>query len=211
MIAIVDYRAGNLSSVARALAFLGHACEITDRPDAVARAERVILPGVGAAGATMENLRALGLDQVLTEQVIGAGKPFLGICIGIQVLLDSSEENDAKCLGVIPGRALRFPATTDGVRLKVPQIGWNRVNLLREHPLFDGIPDGTYFYFVNSYYPDLVDSGDAVALADYGVRFVAALARGPVMATQFHLEKSGGAGLRMLDNFCRYQAGRDAL
>jgi glutamine amidotransferase len=203
MIAIVDYRAGNLSSVARALGFLGHACEITDRAQAIARAERVILPGVGAAGATMENLRALGLDRVLLERVIGAGKPFLGICIGIQVLLDSSDENEADCLGVIRGRALRFPSTVDGRRLKVPQIGWNRVNLLREHPLFEGIPDATYFYFVNSYYPRLTDPDAALAVADYGLHFVAALARGTVMATQFHLEKSGAAGLRMLDNFCR--------
>jgi glutamine amidotransferase len=206
MIAIVDYRAGNLSSVARALSFLGHSCEITDRAEAIARAERVILPGVGAAGATMANLRALGLDRVLLERVIGAGKPFLGICIGIQVLLDSSEENETECLGVIRGRALRFATMVAGQRLKVPQIGWNRVNLLREHPLFEGIPDGAHFYFVNSYYPDLVDTNLALAVAEYGVRFVAALACGPVMATQFHLEKSGGAGLRMLDNFCRYQA-----
>jgi glutamine amidotransferase len=203
MIAVVDYRAGNLGSVTRALSFLGYESEITDRAETIAGAERVILPGVGAAGATMENLRALSLDRVLREQVIAAGKPFLGICIGIQVLLESSEENEAECLGVIPGRAVRFPATVEGQRLKVPQIGWNRVALQRKHPLFEGIPDGTYFYFVNSYYPRLTQPELALAVADYGVRFVAALARDNVMATQFHLEKSGAAGLRMLDNFCR--------
>ena len=123
MIAIVDYRAGNLTSVARALDYLGHRCEITDRPERIASAGRVILPGVGAAGATMENLHTLGLDSLLRENVIAAGKPFLGICIGIQILLDSSEEDDARCLGVIPGRVARFSTSVGGRPLKVPQIG----------------------------------------------------------------------------------------
>ena len=133
MIAIVDYRAGNLTSVKRALEHLGHrGCEITDNPDKIRAAERVILPGVGAAGATMENLRALGLAEVLRRDVAAAGKPFLGICIGIQVLFDSSEEDSAACLGILPGEVRRYPNSIDGRPLKVPQIGWNRVRQLRD-------------------------------------------------------------------------------
>ncbi|MGH7933800.1 MAG: imidazole glycerol phosphate synthase subunit HisH [Candidatus Binataceae bacterium] len=202
MIAIVDYKAGNLTSVARALEHLGHRCEITDRPKRIRAADRVILPGVGAAGATMENLDALGLSGVLRDDII-AGKPFLGICIGIQVLLDRSEEDAADCLGVIAGEAVRFPHSVGGRPLKVPQIGWNRVRQLRAHPLFAGVPDNTHFYFVNSYYPMPADPGVALAASEYGFTFTAALARDNVLATQFHLEKSGIAGLRTLDNFCR--------
>jgi glutamine amidotransferase len=206
MIAIVDYRAGNLASVARALEFLGHSCEVTDRAERIRAADRVILPGVGAAGATMENLRALGLVEVLRQDVAAAGKPFLGICIGIQVLMDSSEEDRASCLGIIPGRVERYPSTLDGRPLKVPQIGWNRVHQLRPHPIFLGVPDDTHFYFVNSYYPVPDDPRVALAQCEYGVRFTAAIARSKVIATQFHLEKSGAAGLKMLDNFCRMAA-----
>src|SRR5216684_4416022 len=203
MIAIVDYKAGNLTSVARALEYLGHRCEITDRPERIRAADRVILPGVGAAGATMENLNALGLAAVLRDDVARAGKPFLGICIGIQVLLDRSEEDRADCLGIIPGHVERYPRSLDGRPLKVPQIGWNRVRQVRPHPVFTGVPDNTHFYFVNSYYPIPDDPGATIASCDYGVTFAAAVAKGNVLATQFHLEKSGSAGLKMLDNFCR--------
>ncbi len=203
MIAIVDYKAGNLTSVASALEHLGHRCEITDRPERVRAADRVILPGVGAAGATMENLRALGLDEVLRVDIARAGKLFLGICIGIQVLFDSSLEDDARCLGIIPGRVERFPRAVDGRPLKVPQIGWNRVRQIRPHAIFAGVPDNTHFYFVNSFYPVPDDPAITIGVGDYGVPFTAAIARDNVIATQFHLEKSGAAGLRMLDNFCR--------
>jgi imidazole glycerol-phosphate synthase subunit HisH len=203
MIAIVDYRAGNLTSVARALEHLGHQCEITDEAARIRRAARVILPGVGAAGATMENLRRLGLDRVLCEDVIASGKPFLGICIGIQILMDHSEEDDARCLGVIAGEVRRFPAAVDGRPLKVPQIGWNQVNQVRAHPIFSGVADHSQFYFVNSYYPVPADPAVTIATAQHGVSFCAAVARGNLVATQFHLEKSGEAGLRVLDNFCR--------
>jgi glutamine amidotransferase len=203
MIAIVDYKAGNLTSVASALEFLGHRCEITDRPERIRAADRIILPGVGAAGATMENLRALGLDTVLREQVIERHRPFLGICIGIQVLFDRSEEDDARCLGLVAGRIARYPNSVDGRQLKVPQIGWNRVRQTRAHPVFAGVPDNTHFYFVNSYYPLPDDPSVAIAESDHGVTFTAAIARGNIVATQFHLEKSGAAGLKLLDNFCR--------
>ena len=206
MIAIVDYKAGNLTSVKRALEFLGHECEITDRAERIAAADRVILPGVGAAGATMENLRALGLVEVLRNDVARAGKPFLGICIGIQVLLNSSEEDDAECLGIIAGRVARYPRSVDGRPLKVPQIGWNRVRQARPHPVFAGVPDNTHFYFVNSYYPILDDASMTLATCDYGVPFTAAAVRDNVLATQFHLEKSGAAGLKLLDNFCRLKS-----
>ena len=203
MIAIVDYKAGNLTSVARALDHLGHACEITDRPERIRSADRVILPGVGAAGATMENLNALGLSEVLRNDVARAGKPFLGICIGIQVLLDRSEEDGAQCLAIIPGKVVRYPAAIDGRPLKVPQIGWNRVHQARSHQVFAGVPDDSHFYFVNSYYPVPDDPAVTIATGDYGVTFTAALARDNVIATQFHLEKSGAVGLKLLDNFCR--------
>jgi imidazole glycerol-phosphate synthase subunit HisH len=204
MIAIVDYRAGNLTSVAHALDHLGHAWEITDRPERIRAAGRVILPGVGAAGATMEHLRALGLSNVLRKDVARAGKPFLGICIGIQVLMERSDEDDAQCLGLVPGEVVRFPSVVDGRPFKVPQIGWNRVHQVKHHPIFDGVPDDSYCYFVNSYYPIPAEDSDIIATASYGVKFTAAIARGNIVATQFHLEKSGPAGLKMLDNFCRF-------
>ena len=203
IITIVDYKAGNLTSVARALEHLGQRWEITDQPERVARAERVILPGVGAAGATMENLNRLGLADVLRNDVAAAGKPFLGICIGIQVLLDYSDEDSARGLGIVPGRVVRYPSSLDGRPLKVPQIGWNRVRQVRQHPLFAGVPNDTHFYFVNSYYPVPDDPAVTIGTCDYGVSFTAALARRNIVATQFHLEKSGAAGLRLLDNFCK--------
>jgi imidazole glycerol-phosphate synthase subunit HisH len=203
MIAIVDYKAGNLASVKRALEYLGHQSEITDSAARIIAADRVILPGVGAAGATMENLNALGLADVLRNDIAASGKPFLGICIGIQVLLSRSEEDDATCLGIVPGRVTRYPRSIDGRPLKVPQIGWNRVRQSRAHPVFAGVPDNTQFYFVNSYYPIPDDPSLAIGTCEYGVPFVAAIARDNVIATQFHLEKSGTAGLKLLDNFCR--------
>jgi glutamine amidotransferase len=204
MIAIVDYKAGNLTSVARALEHLGHRCEITDRPEKVRAAERVILPGVGAAGATMENLRALGLDLCLRNDVAKAGTPFLGICIGIQVLLSHSDEDGGiDCLDIIAGRVVKFPTSVDGRPLKVPQIGWNRVHQEQPHPIFAGVPDNSHVYFVNSFHPVTDDKAAVIGTSDYGIPFTAAIARDNVVATQFHLEKSGAAGLRMLDNFCR--------
>jgi imidazole glycerol-phosphate synthase subunit HisH len=204
MIAIIDYRAGNLTSVAHALEHLGHRCEITDQPERIRAADRVILPGVGAAGSTMEHLRALGLSNVIRKDVVKAGKPFLGICIGIQVLMERSDEDDAQCLGLIPGAVLRFPSIVDGRPFKVPQIGWNRVRQTARHAIFDGVPDDSYFYFVNSYYPVPAEESDVIAVASYGLSFTAAIAHDNIVATQFHLEKSGAVGLKMLDNFCRF-------
>jgi glutamine amidotransferase len=201
MIAIIDYRAGNLQSVLRAVEHLGHAARITDDHDAVRSADRVIFPGVGAAGATMDALRWLGLDRVIRDDVFATGVPLLGICIGIQILFERSEEDDAECLGILPGQVVRFDPASG---LKIPQIGWNDVHFARPHPVFDGVPDGSHFYFVNSYYPAPADETLVYATADYGRRFCCVAAKDNLIATQFHLEKSGEAGLRMLDNFCRW-------
>jgi len=198
VIAIVDYRAGNLTSVLRAVNHIGFEAEITDSPDAIRAAERVIFPGVGAAGETMNNLRRLGLDEVLRRDVYEAGKPMLGICIGVQIIFEASEEDSAACLGLLPGRVVRFPASA----LKVPQIGWNRVRFAQPHPLFAGVPSGAEFYFVNSYHPQPASQDLVLATAEYGVEFAAVVGRRNLVATQFHLEKSGPVGLRMLANFC---------
>ena len=201
MIVIVDYRAGNLTSVLRAVRHLGHDAEITDDPERIRSAERVIFPGVGAAGETMENLNKLGLAEVLRRDVYAAGKPLLGICIGIQVIFEYSEENDTPCLGLLPGRVERFPA---GGPLKIPQIGWNRVRRTRPHPLFAGVPDEAEFYFVNSYRPIPADEALVHAVTEYGVTFASVVGRDNLAASQFHLDKSGVIGLKMLDNFCRW-------
>ena len=201
VIAIVDYKAGNLTSVLRAVTHLGHAAEITDDAKKIRAAERVIFPGVCAAGETMANLKRLGLDAVLKDSVYRAGKPLLGICIGAQVIIEHSEENETECLGLLPGKAQRFSSDSG---LKIPQIGWNAVRQVARHPIFEGVPDAAEFYFVNSYYPVPADRSLVLAETNYGVRFASVLGRGNLMATQFHLEKSGKVGLRMLDNFCTW-------
>ena len=201
MIAIVDYRAGNLTSVLRAVRHLGHSAEITAEIKKVRAARRIIFPGVGAAGETMQNLKQVGLDTVLRDDVYAAGKPMLGICIGIQIIFQLSEENDTPCLGLLPGEVRRFPSDAG---IKIPQIGWNAVNFRRPHPLFNGIPDGAEFYFVNSYYPAPSEENTILATTQYGAPFASVVGRRNLVATQFHLEKSGRIGLRMLDNFCRW-------
>jgi imidazole glycerol-phosphate synthase subunit HisH len=201
MIAIVDYRAGNLTSVLRAVRHLGHDAEITDDAGKIRAAERVIFPGVGAAGETMANLRNLGLDKLLREEVFRAGKPLLGICIGVQVIFERSEENGATCLGLIPGDVRKFPG---GPGLKVPQIGWNTVRQLASHPIFKDVPNNAEFYFVNSYYPAPAQPTMTFGKTEYGIEFTSVVAFANLVATQFHLEKSGEVGLKMLDNFCRW-------
>jgi len=201
LIAIVDFRAGNLASVLRAVRHLGYEGDITDDRDRIRAADRVIFPGVGAAGETMANLRRLGLDRALREDALDAGKPLLGICIGAQVIFERSEEDDAECLGFLPGRVTRFHS---GPGRKVPQIGWNRVNFRRPHPIFEGVPDGAEFYFVNSYHPAPAEDALVFATTEYGIEFACVVGRGNLVATQFHLEKSGEIGLRMLDNFCKW-------
>ncbi len=200
MIAIVDYKAGNLRSVERALRHIGADCIITAHPHAILNAERVIFPGVGAAGKAMEAIMNTGLDRVLCE-VVGHGNPFLGICLGTQVILEESEEDGGiKCLGIIPGKTRRFPE----MGLKIPHMGWNNISIKNDHPLLDGVERDAQFYFVHSYFPDPADKSDIVAETGYGIDFASIMARRNVFATQFHPEKSGVAGLRILKNFSRW-------
>ncbi len=204
MIAIIDYSAGNLGSVARAVAHLGFACAVTHDSDLIRRAERIIFPGVGAAGAAMESLRRTGVDRILGEQVAG-GKPVLGICLGSQIILGHSDENDTVCLGLLAGRARAFPAgmrSPEGAPLKIPHMGWNRIAPRRNHPLFAGIGPEDEFYFVHSFFPVPEHPEQVLAVTQHGVEFAAVIGHGNLVATQFHLEKSGRPGLRMLRNFC---------
>ncbi len=204
MIAIIDYRAGNLTSVRLAFEALQIEATVTDSPAAIRTAERVVFPGVGAAGAAMENLRALGLTDVI-RALADRGTPFLGICVGTQILLSRSDEDGGvDTLNIIPGRVRRFEPSNRYD--KVPQMGWNRVRQERPHPVFDGIADGSEFYFVHSYYPAPESADCVLGTTDYaGVRFASAIARGSIVATQFHVEKSGRVGLRLLSNFCRWR------
>lgn len=203
MIAIVDYKAGNLTSVKLAFEAIGVEAVITDRPDDIFKAGRVVFPGVGAAGASMRNLQELKLVDVL-RAVVARGTPFLGICVGMQVLFDRSEEDGGTpTLGFIPGAVRLFRPSSPAD--KVPQIGWNAVRFRRPHPVFAGVEDETEFYFVHSYYPATTNSGDSVGLTDYaGVEFTSIVGRGNLVATQFHIEKSGRIGLKVFENFSRW-------
>lgn len=194
---IVDYGAGNLRSVAKALEYLGFPAVVTQDPEEVLRAQGVILPGVGSSGAAMAALQERGLVEPL-RRVVAQGTPFFGVCLGLQLLLDSSEEDPRPCLGVVAGQVKRLPAS-----VKVPHMGWNQVSLVGEHPLFRGVPAGSYFYFVHSYCAVPRDESLVLGTTEYGVTFCSALARGNLVATQFHPEKSGPVGLRLYDNFVR--------
>jgi glutamine amidotransferase len=210
VISIIDYRAGNLTSVARALHHLGEPCEITGDPRKLQKAKRIIFPGVGAAGEAMVNLRSAGLDRCLRD-LFQEGKPILGICLGTQIIFEFSEEDDARCLGLVPGRVKRFPAglRENGKPLKIPHMGWNRVDFVGNHPVFRGLPADSEFYFVHSYYPSPADERFVAGWSDYGIRFCAAVADRNLVAVQFHAEKSGRFGLQILKNFCRWE-GKDA-
>ena len=199
---IVDYGAGNLRSVARAVAHVGGQPLITSSPRDVAAAEALIVPGVGAAADTMRNLHHHALVEPIRDY-IASGRPFLGVCMGQQALFDVSEEGgEHECLGVLPGRVVRLPGG-----LKVPHMGWNQVRIVRPHPIFDGIADSAYFYFLHSYYPQPEDPALIIGETEYGVRFASVVARDNIVATQFHPEKSGADGLRMYENFLRIASG----
>ncbi len=203
MIAIIDYKAGNLTSVRLAFEALGVPARITQSAAEIRAADRVVFPGVGAAGSAMRNIRQLALEEVIRETV-NSGKPFLGICLGTQIILESSEEDGGTgCLGVVQGSVRRFrPADP---RDKVPQMGWNSVAVRRPHPVFAGIDDNSEFYFVHSYYPSPARADDILGETGYaGVRFASAIGLRNLVATQFHPEKSGRIGLRLLDNFIRW-------
>ena len=199
-IVIIDYESGNLRSVARAVAQAGITPRVTGDPAALDAAAGVILPGVGSGPAAMAALQARGLVAPLRDYIAG-GRPFLGVCLGLQLLLDATDEGDAACLGLVPGRVRRLPAG-----LKVPHMGWNTVRFQRPHPLWEGIPQDSHFYFVHSYYADPAPPDGIAGRTDYGVAFCSIYARGNVVATQFHPEKSGANGLRIYANFVRQVA-----
>ena len=196
-LAVIDYGAGNLTSVENALRHLGASFFVTSQPADLARAAGLIFPGVGEAAASMAVLRRTGLDEAL-RSFFASGRKVLGICIGCQVIFERSEERNTECLGLLEGTVRRFPALPG---LKIPHMGWNGVRFTREHPLFEGIPQGSSFYFVHSYYPSPGSDDLTAAETDYGVTFPSCIARGNLAAFQFHVEKSGAVGLRLLRNF----------
>jgi imidazole glycerol-phosphate synthase subunit HisH len=206
-VAVVDYGMGNLRSVSQAVmhaaADAGVRVVVTAQPDEVARAERIVLPGQGAMRDCMRELRTSGLEAAVRDAA--ARKPLFGVCVGMQMLLDHSEEQDTPGLGLIPGRVSRFRLDgrlqDDGSRYKVPQMGWNEVFQAAKHPLWHGIPDRSRFYFVHSYYAAPADPADVAGETDYGERFTCAMARDNIFATQFHPEKSAAHGLALYRNF----------
>src|SRR5487761_1964864 len=204
-IAVIDYGMGNLRSVAKALAHVapGASIAVTADPSAIRGASCVVLPGQSAMPDTMASLDAAGLREVVLECV--ADRPFLGVCLGLQMLFEASEEGPTTCLGVLQGQVLRFRerdmALPGGERLKIPHMGWSPVHQLRAHPLWAGIEDGVRFYFAHSYYPVPADPGVTAGTAGYPSPFTCAIARANIFAVQFHPEKSQRAGLRLLANF----------
>jgi glutamine amidotransferase len=202
MIAVIDYKAGNLTSVQNALNYLGYKNQITADAEIIRNAERVIFPGVGAAKSSMEQLKISGLNDLIKEAV-SLGKPVLGICVGCQIILNHSEEDGGvDCLGLLPGNAVQFKRESG---IKIPHMGWNQVEYSAEHPLFAGIASGTEFYFVHSYHPVMNDPALVLANTTYGTqRFASVIGRENLVASQFHMEKSGVPGLQMLKNFCNW-------
>ncbi|MCV2420134.1 imidazole glycerol phosphate synthase subunit HisH [Paucibacter sp. DJ2R-2] len=209
-VAVVDYGMGNLRSVSQAVLHVaqdsGLEVVITSEPEAVRAAERVVLPGQGAMRDCMRELKDSGLQQAVLEAA--ASKPLMGVCVGMQMLLDHSEEQDTPGLGLIPGRVRRFQLDgqlqPDGSRYKVPQMGWNRVRQAQPHALWAGIPDESWFYFVHSFYAAPLDAHHSAGETDYGLRFTCAVARDNIFATQFHPEKSAALGLALYRNFLHW-------
>ncbi len=205
-IAVIDYGMGNLRSVVNALQFVGEGrvdVRLTSAPDEVLSADRVVFPGQGAAGDCMRAIDRCGLREAILEAA--RVRPFLGICMGMQVLVEFSEENQGtECLGMFPGRVAYFGdghRDQSGVKLKVPHMGWNRVTQIQAHPLWRSIADRSRFYFVHSYYVDAVDADIVAATTDYGIDFTSVIARDNLFALQCHPEKSAAAGLQLLRNF----------
>jgi len=197
-IAVVDYGAGNLGSVANAIVKLGYEPKITDKPSEVLSAAAVILPGVGAAGDAMKNLKAIGMADVVRE-LIDTKRPLFAVCVGLQLLFSGTEEGGwHECLNIIPGTVRRLPAG-----LKIPHMGWNQVKQIVRHQVFDAIPDEANFYFVHSYYVDPEDKSVIAGTTDYGISIGSVIIKDNLIATQFHPEKSGNWGLRMYSNFLK--------
>lgn len=212
-IAVVDYGMGNLRSVAKALEHVAPAKSIvvTDDPEAIACAGRVVFPGQGAMPDCMREMDARGLRTPLVQAA--RSKPFLGLCIGLQMLFESSEEGDTPGLGILPGKVVRFPAVQPdlaGNKLKVPHMGWNQVYQTSPHPMWQGIADGSRFYFVHSYFVNASDPALVAGTSNYPSSFTCAIARNNIFAVQFHPEKSQSAGLRLLSNFVSWNGTKRA-
>ena len=201
LIALIDYGMGNLGSVDKALRHVGCQVQVTSDPHVIAEAAGVVLPGVGAFDDCMSNLEQYGLVEVIKE-VVAAGKPFLGICLGLQVLFDSSEEGEKPGLGIIPGEVVRFKHD-----LKIPQIGWNQISIRSDAPHLEGLKDGAWVYFVHSYYVVPQDYSVIATTTEYGYEFCSSVWRDNIFASQFHPEKSQAAGLKILENFKRLVEG----
>jgi glutamine amidotransferase len=197
VIGVINYRTGNSQSVVFALNHLGLKNRLVASPEECEDVERFILPGVGSAGVTMASLRESGWDEYLGQRVVRDESPFLGICVGLQVLFDWSDEHQTECLGWLPGRVREL----DRAQVRVPHMGWNLVEPVADHPFVAEIAPRSHFYFVNSFYAVPDNSGDVAGLTEYGVRFAAIVARKNIMATQFHTEKSGPVGLTLLSRF----------
>jgi glutamine amidotransferase len=205
MIAIIDYGAGNLRSVVNAVSKLGYRPKVTGSPDDVLNAQAVILPGVGAAADTMANLKTLGLVSPI-RHFIAEGRPFFGVCIGLQILFTATEEGGwHECLGIIPGVVRRLSPG-----LKIPHMGWNQVKQRIPHQIFDGIPDEANFYFVHSYHVEPDDRSLVAGETEYGISLCSVIGRGNLVGTQFHPEKSGEIGLKVYDNFIKIALGERA-
>lgn len=198
MIAIIDYGAGNLYSVSKAIARLGYEAKIVTDPKELFKAEAVILPGVGSAGDAMKKLKDLKMDIAL-KQLYKEKRPLMGVCLGLQLLFRHSEEDGGyDCLGILPGEVKKFPLGE-----KIPHMGWNQVKQTVKHPIFEGIPDGANFYFVHSYYAEVREKSMVGGNTDYGINFASLLIKDNLIATQFHPEKSGELGLKLYENFLK--------
>jgi glutamine amidotransferase len=201
LIAVIDYKVGNLRSVEKALHFIGYDAQVSSDRDFILKADAVILPGVGAFADAMDNLEKHGMIDVI-RTVIDSGKPFLGICLGMQLLFESSEEGgeNVRGLNILKGAIRQLP---QDMNLKVPHMGWNLLDIKGGSPLFEGLSKAPYVYFVHSYYLDTSDEDIVIARTNYGINFAVAVQKGNVFATQFHPEKSGEIGLEMLRNFAK--------
>ncbi len=200
-VTIVDYKAGNLTSVRLAVEKVGFVAHVTDRPQDVLGAERLIFPGVGAAGTAMAVLRESGLADALVDYA-ATGRPLAGICLGAQIIFERSAEDEAACIGLFPGSV--EPLAVDP-GFKVPHMGWNEVEFVRDHPVWRGVPSGSQFYFVHSFVPVPAEAGIVIGRTDYCGAFASAVARENVVAFQFHPERSGRPGLRVLENYLRWE------
>jgi glutamine amidotransferase len=203
MIVIIDYGMGNLRSVEKALLKLGHQAIVTRDKNAIKSASGVVLPGVGAFDAAISELRASNLEGAIIEE-IAMGKPFLGICLGLQLLFNESEEGSLKGFGILPGKVKKFDFKPPlSSRLKVPQMGWNSIKIKKQSPYYEGVENGSMMYFVHSYYAVPDDPSVIATTTEYGVDFCSSIAKDNMFGVQFHIEKSGDLGLKVLDNFAR--------